>query len=276
MGLVDGKVAFVSGAARGQGRSHAVRMAAEGADVVVVDLCDDMPTVEYPLGTESELDETVALIEGHGRRAVKVVGDVRSFEDMERAAALGLEAFGKIDIVLANAGIESHATTWEMTPEQWREMIDVNLTGVFHTVRATVPSMVERGEGGSIVLTSSTLGLRGYANQAHYTAAKHGVVGLMKVMAAELGAHRIRANAVCPVAVRTGMIINDAMFRLFNPEKENPTEDDVRPAFEGLNALDVPWIEASDVTDSIMFLCSEQAKFITGVALPVDAGCMVV
>jgi (+)-trans-carveol dehydrogenase len=160
-----------------------------------------------------------------------------------------------------------------MTEQQWSEMVDINLTGVFNTVRAALPSMVQRGEGGSLVLTSSTAGLRAYPNTAHYTAAKHGVIGLMKVLAQECGPHGIRVNAVCPTTVRTPLVINDATFELFAPDKESPGEDDVREAFEGLNILPgVAWIEPSDVSDAIAFLCSDAAKYITGVALPIDAG----
>jgi SDR family mycofactocin-dependent oxidoreductase len=274
MGLVEGKVALVSGAGRGQGRSHAVRLASEGADVIAVDICaDPLQTLSYSLSTEADLDETVAQIEATGRRAVKAIADVRSFVEMERAVAAGLAEFGHIDIVCANAGIGTWAVVWEMTAQQWNEMIDINLTGVFNTVRAALPSMVERGTGGSLVLTSSTAGLRAYPNTAHYTAAKHGVVGLMKVLTQELGPHGIRVNAVCPTTVRTPLVINDATFELFAPDVEAPGEDDVREAFEGLNILPgVAWVEPEDVSDAVMFLCSDAAKFITGVALPIDAG----
>ena len=274
MGLVDGKVALVTGAGRGQGRSHAVRLASEGADVIAVDICaDTLETLSYNLSTEDDLDETIGQIEAAGRRAVKVVADVRSLPEMQQAVEAGLAELGKIDIVCANAGIGTWAVVWEMTAEQWGEMVDTNLTGVFNTVRAALPSMVERGEGGSLVLTSSTAGLRAYANTAHYTAAKHGVIGLMKVLAQECGEHRIRVNAVCPTTVRTPLVINDATFELFAPDTQNPTEDDVREPFEGLNILPgVAWIEPSDVSDAVLFLCSDAAKYITGVALPVDAG----
>jgi len=274
MGLVDGKVALVTGAARGQGRSHAVRLASEGADVIAVDICaDKLETLSYPLATEDDLDETITQIEGTGRRAVKAVADVRSLSETQQAVDAGLAELGKIDIVCANAGIGSWAVAWEMTERQWSEMIDVNLTGVFNAARAALPSMVERGEGGSVVLTSSTAGLRAYANTAHYTAAKHGVIGLMKVLAQECGEHRIRVNAVCPTTVRTPLVINDSTFQLFAPDVRNPTEDDVREPFEGLNILPgVAWIEPSDVSDAVLFLCSDAAKYITGVALPVDAG----
>ena len=274
MGLVDGKVALVTGAGRGQGRSHALRLAAEGADVIAVDIAaNSVETISYALASEEDLDSTVKEIESMGRRAVKAVADVRSLSELQQAADTGLSEFGKIDIVCANAGIGSWAVAWEMTEQQWKDMIDINLTGVFNTVRATLPSMVERGEGGSVVLTSSTAGLRAYANTAHYTAAKHGVIGLMKVLAQEAGPHRIRVNAVCPTTVRTPLVINDATFELFAPHLENPTEDDVREPFESLNILPgVAWVEPSDVSDAVLFLCSDAAKFITGVALPIDAG----
>ncbi len=274
MGLVDGKVALVTGAGRGQGRSHALKLASEGADVIAVDIGGGkVETIPYELASEADLDSTVKEIEGMGRRAVKAVADVRSLSQLQAAVDAGLSGLGKIDIVCANAGIGSWGVAWEMTEQQWKDMIDINLTGVFNTTRAALPSMVERGEGGSVVLTSSTAGLRAYANTAHYTAAKHGVIGLMKVLAQEAGAHRIRVNAVCPTTVRTPLVINDATFELFAPHLENPSEDDVREPFEGLNILPgVAWIEPEDVSDAVLFLCSDAAKFITGVALPIDAG----
>ena len=274
MGLVDGKVALVTGAGRGQGRSHALRLAAEGADVIAVDVAaNSVETISYALASEEDLDSTVKEVESMGRRAVKAVADVRSLSELQQAADTGLSELGKIDIVCANAGIGSWAVAWEMTEQQWKDMIDINLTGVFNTVRATLPSMVERGEGGSVVLTSSTAGLRAYANTAHYTAAKHGVIGLMKVLAQEAGPHRVRVNAVCPTTVRTPLVINASTFELFAPHLENPTEDDVREPFESLNILPgVAWVEPEDVSDAVLFLCSDAAKFITGVALPIDAG----
>jgi len=274
MGLVDGKVALVTGAGRGQGRSHALKLASEGADVIAVDIGGgQVETIPYELASEAELDVTVKEIEGIGRRAVKAVADVRSLSDLQAAVDAGLSELGKIDIVCASAGIGSWAVSWEMTEQQWKDMIDINLTGVFNAVRAALPSMVERGDGGSLVLTSSTAGLRAYANTAHYTAAKHGVIGLMKVLAQEAGPHRIRVNAVCPTTVRTPLVINASTFELFAPHLENPTEDDVREPFESLNILPgVAWIEPEDVSDAVVFLCSDAAKYITGVALPIDAG----
>ena len=274
MGLVDGKVALVTGAGRGQGRSHALKLASEGADVIAVDIGPGrVETISYELASEDDLDTTVKEIEAMGRRAVKAIADVRSLSDLQAAVDAGLSELGRIDIVCANAGIGSWAVSWEMTEQQWKDMIDINLTGVFNAVRAALPSMVERGEGGSLVLTSSTAGLRAYANTAHYTAAKHGVIGLMKVLAQEAGPHRIRVNAVCPTTVRTPLVINASTFELFAPHLENPTEDDVREPFESLNILPgVAWIEPEDVSDAVVFLCSDAAKYITGVALPIDAG----
>jgi SDR family mycofactocin-dependent oxidoreductase len=274
MGAVDGKVAFITGAGRGQGRSHALKLAREGADIIALDICEDaVETVGYELATSDDLDETVAQVEAKGRRAVKGIADVRDLAQVQSVVDAGLAELGRIDIVCANAGIGSWAVAWEMSEQMWKDMIDINLTGVFNAARGALPSMVERGQGGSVVLTSSTCGLIGYLHTAHYTAAKHGVLGLMKVLAQECGPHGIRVNAVCPTTVNTPLVINDQTFELFAPDVENPGPDDVREAFAGLNILpDVPWIEPEDVSNAVLFLCSDAAKYITGVALPVDAG----
>jgi SDR family mycofactocin-dependent oxidoreductase len=274
MGLLEGRVAFITGAARGQGRSHAIRLAEEGADVIALDVCRDaVDTVGYALGSADELDETVAAVEARGRRAVKGVADVRELAQVQSVVDAGLAELGRIDIVCANAGIGTWALGWEMTEQQWKDMIDVNLTGVFNATRAALPSMVERGEGGCLVLTSSTAGLIGYAHTAHYTAAKHGVIGLMKVLAQELGPHRIRVNAVCPTTVNTPLVVNDLTFELFAPEVPQPTADDVREPFAALNILpDVPWIEPEDVSEAVVWLCSDAARYVTGISLPIDAG----
>jgi len=274
MGTLDGKVAFITGAGRGQGRSHALRLAEEGADIIALDVCDEVVgTIGYPLSTPDDLDETIAGVEALGRRAVKGVADVRDLDQVIAVAEQGLAELGRIDVVCANAGIGSWAVAWEMTAEQWSDMIDINLTGVFNAARAALPSMVARGEGGSVILTSSTAGLIGYANTAHYTAAKHGVIGLMKVLAQEAGLHGIRVNAICPTTVNTPLVINEGTFQLFAPHLENPGPADVRDAFSGLNILpDVPWIEPSDVSDAVAWLASDQARYVTGVALPIDAG----
>jgi (+)-trans-carveol dehydrogenase len=274
MGLLEDKVAFVTGAARGQGRSHALRLAQEGADIIALDICSQgVETVAYDLSTQADLDETVRLVESLDRRVVAGVGDVRELDQVQKVVDEGLAAFGHIDIVCANAGIGSSAVAWEITEENWRDVIDVNLTGVFNTTRAALPSMVERGRGGSLVLTSSTAGIIGYAHTAHYTAAKHGVIGLMKVLAQELGPHNIRVNAVCPTNVNTAMIRNQSMYDLFAPHLANPVEDDVMEAFASINALpNLPWIEPNDVSEAVLWLSSEQARYVTGTALTVDAG----
>lgn len=275
MGLLENKVAFITGAARGQGRSHAVRLAEEGADIIALDICsqEDVATIKYDLGTRADLDETVRLVESLGRRVVAGVADVRELAQVQKVVDEGLDAFEHIDIVCANAGIGSGGVSWEVTEENWREVIDINLTGVFNTARASMPSMIERGQGGSIIMTGSAASIIAYPNTAAYGAAKHGVIGLMKVLAADLGPHNIRVNAVCPTNVNTPLIMNQAMFDMFAPHIENPGIDDVRGAFASLNALaDVPWIESSDVSEAVLWLASENAKFITGVALPVDAG----
>src|SRR5687768_3295241 len=223
---LDGKVAFITGAGRGQGRSHALRLADEGADVVALDICADaVETVPYGLSSRADLDQTVALVEAKGRRIVAVEADVRDLGQVQKAVDAGLGEFGHIDVVCANAGVGSWSVSYEMSEQMWKDMIDINLTGVFNTVRAAVPSMVRRGEGGSVVLTSSTAGLIGYQHTAHYTAAKHGVLGLMKVLAQELAPQHIRVNAVCPTTVNTPLVINDATFNLFAPDVASPGPD---------------------------------------------------
>jgi NAD(P)-dependent dehydrogenase (short-subunit alcohol dehydrogenase family) len=212
-------------------------------------------------------------VKAKGRRIVADEADVRDLGQVQKVVDAGLGELGRIDIVCANAGVGSWSVSWEMSEQVWKDMIDVNLTGVFNTVRAALPSMVERGEGGSVVLTSSTAGLIGYQNTAHYTAAKHGVIGLMKVLSQELGPHRIRVNAICPTTVNTPLVVNDATFRLFAPDVVDPGPADVRDAFAGLNSLpDVPWIEPLDVSEAVAWLCSDAARYITGIALPIDAG----
>jgi SDR family mycofactocin-dependent oxidoreductase len=274
MGSLDGKVAFITGAGRGQGRATALRLAGAGADVIALDIAaSPLTSIPYELASSDDLDETVRLVEATGRTAFRGVADVRNLPEVQAVVAAGLEAFGKIDIIHANAGIGSWSVTWEMSEEMWREMIDINLTGVFNATRAALPSMVKRGEGGVVILTSSTAGLIGYPNTAHYTAAKHGVIGLMKVLAQELGPHKIRVNAICPTTVNTPLVINDATFELFAPHVENPGADDVRAAFEGLNAYkDLAWIEPEDVAEAVYWLCSDSARYITGIALPIDGG----
>ena len=275
MGRLDDKVVFVTGAARGQGRAICARMAAEGADVVAVDSLADVATVQYPMATADDLAETVSLVEKAGRRIVARQADVRDFAALQAVVDEGIQAFGHLDVVCANAGIASFGPTWELSEQSWQDTIDINLTGVWHTVKAAVPSMISAGRGGSIVITSSTAGLKGMANIAHYTAAKHGLVGLMRTLANEVAPHRIRVNTVHPTNVATDMILNDSTFRLFRPDIPDPSQEDMIEAMSALNALPVPWVEADDVANVALFLASDEARYITGVALPIDAGCVI-
>jgi SDR family mycofactocin-dependent oxidoreductase len=274
-GRVQGKVAFITGAARGQGRSHAIRLAEEGADIVAVDIAGPVPSVSaYPLATEEDLAETVKLVEALDRRIVARKADVRDSAALRAALDDGVAEFGKLDIVVANAGIYQPRTTLDLDDATWQETIGVNLTGVWNTVRAALPHLIAAG-GGSVVLTSSVLGLRGSANSVHYNAAKHGVVGIMRSVANEFAAHRIRVNSVHPTVVNTVMIQNEQVWRLFDPGNPHPTRESAEPLFHDTNALPVPWVEPVDVSNAVLFLASDEARYITGVTLPVDAGALI-
>ncbi|NGP07266.1 mycofactocin-coupled SDR family oxidoreductase [Rhodococcus sp. 14C212] len=272
MGRVEGKVALVTGAARGQGRSHALRFAQEGADVVILDACTEIDSVPYPLPTEVELKETEALVAATGRRVLARTADVRSQEQLDAVVDEALAEFGHIDIVAANAGIVGFRPTWELSDTEWQDMLDVNLTGAFHTVKAVVPAMIEAGHGGSIVITSSIQAMLGSANIAHYNASKSGVMGLMRTLAAELGPHGIRVNTVNPSAVETPMLLNDATFRIFGPDLDNPGPEDLWERSKDRNPMGVGWVSAAHLSNAVLFLASDEAQFITGVALPVDMG----
>jgi SDR family mycofactocin-dependent oxidoreductase len=272
VGRVDGKVALITGAARGQGRSHVVRLAQEGADIIAIDLCRQIDTVDYALATDDDLAETARLVRDLDRRIITRRVDVRDAEGMRAAVDDGLAEFGHVDVVSANAGILSSAPTWELTQEQWDDLIAVNLTGVWQTVRAVVPDMLAHGRGGSIILTGSASSLIGFANLAHYTAAKHGLVGLMKVLAVELAPHFIRVNTVCPGAVETPMVANAQTYELFTGGMEGATLEDALGAMTSMNAMPIPWIDPVDVSNAVLYLASEESRYVTGVVLPVDAG----
>jgi (+)-trans-carveol dehydrogenase len=277
MGKLEGKVAFITGAARGQGRIHAVRLAQEGADIIAVDLMGPVETVGYPLATQQDMDETVRLVEALDRRIIASKADVRDSAALKAAVDDGVAQLGRLDIVLANAGIASFAPVDEMTDQMWDDMIDINLTGVFKTVRAAVPHLKADGRGGAIVLTSSTAGIKGLANLAHYVAAKHGVVGLVKTLANELAPYMIRVNSVHPTSVDTMMIHNEQTYAAFRPDKapSDVTRDDVGEAFQSLNALPIQWVEPVDISNAILWLVSDDARYVTGVQLPVDAGSVI-
>jgi SDR family mycofactocin-dependent oxidoreductase len=276
-GRMEGKVAFITGAARGQGRNHAVRMAQEGADIIAVDICEDIDTVKpyYNLASEAELKETVAQVEALGRRIVASKADVRDFSGLQSALDAGVEKLGRVDAVVANAGIASYGKAWELSAEQWKDMIDVNLTGVYHTAKVAIPKMIEQDSGGSITFTSSIGGLKGIQHVAHYVSAKHGLVGLMRTLANELGPHKIRVNTIHPTNVDTIMIQNPGTYGMFTPGDPEPTQEKAMPGFMSLNTLPVPWVECDDISNALLFLASDEARYVTGVTLPVDAGAFV-
>ncbi len=276
MGRLEGKVAFVTGAARGQGRSHALRLAEEGADIVAVDIAGQISTVRYPMATPDDLAETVRLVEALDRRIVATQADVRDYDAMKSAVDDGVAQLGRLDIVAANAGIGTFGTMEELTDEEWDDMLDTNLKGVWHTAKASIPHLRAAG-GGSMILTSSTAGLMGLANLGHYVAAKHGVVGLMRTLALELAPDMIRVNTVHPTSVDTDMIHNEATYALFAPDlgPDERTRDALGARFATLNALPIQWVEAVDISNAVVFLASDEARYITGVTLPVDAGSLV-
>ena len=274
-GRVEGKVAFITGAARGQGRSHAIRLAEEGADIIAVDIAAEIESVKrfYPGATEADLAETVRQVEALDRRIVARKADVRDYGALKQALDEGVAELGRLDIVSANAGIFVFGDPAHLVSEEdWRDVIDINLTGVWHTAKAAIPVLIEQGTGGSMVLTSSTAGLKGTPNVAEYTAAKHGVVGLMRTLALELAPHSIRVNTVHPTGVATDMILNEATFRLFLPDTEHPTQEEAAAVFATTNAMPVPWVEPRDISNAVLFLASDEARYVTGVPLPVDAG----
>jgi len=274
MGVLDGKVAFVTGAARGQGRSHARRLAEEGADIIAIDACATPGWLSYPLASEADLAQTVKEVEAAGRRAVASRADVRDLGAVRAALDEGVaELGGRLDIVCANAGIISQpVATWEIDLDQWRELIDVTLTGVFVTIKAAVPHMIAAGNGGSITLTSSGAALISGGGFADYKAAKSGVLSLTRTLACELAEHFIRVNAICPTAVDTPMIQNETLYRSFRPDLPNPGRDDVKAGFQTMNLLPIPWVDPVDVSNAVVWLASDAARYITGVTLPVDAG----
>ena len=266
MGKLDGKIAFITGAARGQGRSHAIRLAQEGADIIAVDICRQIDTVPYPMATPADLAQTVKEVEALDRRIHAAEADVRDEAALRAAFEAGVASLGPVDIVLANAGIAPMSLHEDRGA--WQDVIDVNLTGVFNTVEIAIPSMIERAQGGAIVLTSSTAGINGIGGPTRgglgYTAAKHGVVGLMRSYANNLAPHRIRVNSVHPTGVRTPMVVNDVMqeFLAADPSLSNAMA----------NALPVDMVEPVDISNAILWLVSDDARYITGVTLPVDAG----
>ena len=273
-GRMEGKVALVTGAARGQCRAHAVRLAQEGADVIAVDSCAGIDTVvgKYPPATREDLDQTVVEVEKAGGRIVARVADVRDQAGLDAAVAEGVAELGGLDGVVANAGIASYGRAWELDEATWQDMIDVNLTGVWHTAKAAIPRLIDAGRGGAMVFTSSIGGFKGIQQVGHYVSAKHGLVGLMRNLANELAPYRVRVNTVHPTNVDTHMIQNPGTWGMFAPGDPEPTQEKAIAGFTSLNALEIPWIESVDVANAVLFLLSDEARYITGATLPVDAG----
>jgi (+)-trans-carveol dehydrogenase len=256
------RVVFITGAARGQGRSHAIEFARQGARIVAVDICDQIESVRVPMATREDLDETVRLVEAEGGRALAVECDVRSLAGLADAAAAAVEEFGRIDITIANAGIGSGGKgTLDLSEEQWQDVVDVNLGGVWKTAKATVPAIIDGGRGGSLLITGSAAGIRAMAGIGHYVSAKHGLTGLTKVLAIELAPHEIRVNCVHPTGVRTPLATSEEIQKWAARQPAGPT-----------NLLPVDMIEAEDVTAAIVWLASDAARYVTGVNLPLDAG----
>jgi len=269
---LSGKVALVTGGARGQGRAHAIALAQAGADVAVCDIAADIGTVKYALGTSDELTETVALVEKLDRRALSFVADVRDADAMQRTVDETIQELGRIDILVANAGIFSRGPVAELTPQAWRDMIDVNLTGVFNAIRAVVPPMVAQGSG-RVVATASMAGKLGAPMMSHYSASKWGIIGLVKSVALELAKTGVTVNAICPTNVRTPMMTNADMLGLFRPDLAEPELDqDMLDTFASTIPAGVPWVEPEDISRTMLFLVSEAARYITGETISVAGG----
>jgi SDR family mycofactocin-dependent oxidoreductase len=269
MGELDNTVAVITGAARGQGRSHAVALAGQGADIIAVDICADIDTIPYPLATPADLDATAELVQAAGAKVVPVIADVRDLAALEAGVQVGIDALGEIDIVIANAGVVAIGDPRTDAEPLFTTIVDTNLKGVWHTLLATVPSIVRKGSGGSIVLVSSSQGLigrggDGTAAMFAYAASKHGVLGLMRSAANAYAPHKIRVNSVHPSGVATPMILNDFVI---NAMMANPN-----PAVSQMLLPDVPLVEPQDVTEAVLWLVSPRARYVTGIAVPVDAG----
>jgi SDR family mycofactocin-dependent oxidoreductase len=264
MGRVDGKVAFVTGAAQGQGQAHCLRLAEEGADIIGIDVCEQSDIVDYPMGTEAGLASTEEGVRALGRRVVTAKADVRDGEGLRAVLHRAVVDLGRLDIVVANAGITTIQRWDSVTPRVWQETIDTNLTGVWHTCQAAIPHLIESG-GGVIIITSSTAGLKGLPYLAPYVASKHAVVGLARSLANELAGAGIRVNTVHPTGVDTpmGSMGEEAQAILLS----NPL---VSPVF--MNTIDVQVVDPIDIANAVLFLASDEARYVTGVAFPVDAG----
>jgi (+)-trans-carveol dehydrogenase len=273
-GRVAGKVALITGAARGQGRAHAVRLAQEGADIIALDLAAPVASMGYPMGTKEELAETAALIEATGRRVVARVADVRDRDALQEVVDEGVRTLGGLDVVCASAGVSPPARPlWKIPADEWRDVIDINLTGVWNTLSVVVPPMLAHGRGGSIVVISSGAGLKGVPHLGAYSAAKGAVVQLAKTLANELASRQIRVNTIAPGTVDTPMVTaNTQQFKLFRPDLADPTLEDCVEGFRAMMPMGQPWVDVDDIANALLFLASDESRYITGTVLPVDQG----
>ena len=268
---LSGKVAFITGAARGQGRAIAIKFASEGADLVLCDSCNDVETIEYPLATPDDLKETQKTVEALGRRCIADIADVRDQEALDSLVSQAIGQFGQIDIVCPNAGVVSYGKFWELSDATWQVQMDVNLTGVWRTVRAVTPAMISR-KSGSIIFTSSTNGREAGHNNAHYTVTKHGVLGLMKAAAIELGPYGIRSNAVLPGPVLSAMIDNEPSRHRFTGKYHTSTQDLVDATRQWVILRGHAALPPTAIADAMIWLASDESSSVTGIELPVDAG----
>jgi (+)-trans-carveol dehydrogenase len=273
MGRLTNKVALISGVARGQGRSHAQRLAAEGVSIIGFDGLCTYDTVPYKQATQQDLDETVRLIEAAGGRIYAGRADVRDRAEIERIISAGVAEVGPIDIVVANAGIGiTSRPFWEVSQAEWDDVVGVCLTGVWHTVSAAVPSMIAAGQGGSVIMTSSAAAIKAAPQLSPYIAAKTGVIGMMRSMANDLAPYRIRINCVAPTAVPTDFVLNDRLYQIFSPDSPEPNLEDAKKVMRSMHPLGEPWIETQDISAAVAYLASDEARYITGIVLPVDLG----
>jgi SDR family mycofactocin-dependent oxidoreductase len=271
-GKLEGKVAFITGAARGQGRSHAVRLAEEGADIIAIDVPKHIAGLPYEPATAEDLAETVSQVKAFDRRIVAAEADVRDLAALQAAVDAGVAELGRLDIVLANAGISAPAPTLDMSEEHWQTMIDINLTGVWKSLKASVPHITAGGRGGSIVITSSLAAIIVQPNIAHYSAAKGGLIQLSKVLAKELAPQGIRVNTVHPGTVLTPMVLNEPSYRLFRPDLEHPTQEDFEEVARSMTGLPTSAIDPVDMSNAIVYLVSDDGRYVTGTTHVVSAG----
>ena len=273
MGRVSGKVALITGAARGQGRSHAIELAKEGAKIVATDVdSGTLAGVEYPVAGAGELEETARLVREVGGEIITATADVRDAAAMQAVVDAGLAAFDFIDVVVANAGVFTWGAAPELTEEGWHTVIDINLNGTWNTVRATLPSMVARGKGGSIMMTASQIATRGQSNAVGYAASKAGIVGMMRALAAELAPHNIRVNTIHPSTVYSPMILNEPVYKVFRPDMENPGVAEMEAELRPFHMLNVAALEAIDISHAVVYLASDESRYVTSLRFAIDAG----